>query len=154
MVTKRILTTLIAALWMTTAAHTGLHADEPDTAAQWTIEIVPAAKVPADGSVVVRQVSDDPDSGTITTADYNRIYNAVPFRRAEYNANPSYRHDSAMEILTGNARHQTVVVHDGDADDDMASSRQRAAIPYRYNNSRWGLQYFYYFPYWNYRGLY
>jgi hypothetical protein len=45
------------------------------------------------------------------SAGYRRIYNSVPFSRAEYKANPNYRHDSTMEILTGNARHQTVINH-------------------------------------------
>lgn len=45
------------------------------------------------------------------SAEYRRIYNSVPFSRAEYKANPNYRHDSTMEILTGNARHQTVINH-------------------------------------------
>lgn len=44
-------------------------------------------------------------------AEYRRVYNSVPFSRAEYKANPNYRHDSTMEILTGNARHQTVINH-------------------------------------------
>lgn len=45
------------------------------------------------------------------SAEYRRIYNSVPFSRAEYKANPNYRHDSTMEIMTGNARHQTVINH-------------------------------------------
>lgn len=45
------------------------------------------------------------------SAEYRRIYNSIPFSRAEYKANPNYRHDSTMEILTGNARHQTVINH-------------------------------------------
>ena len=45
------------------------------------------------------------------SAEYRRIYSSIPFSRAEYKANPNYRHDSTMEILTGNARHQTVINH-------------------------------------------
>jgi hypothetical protein len=45
------------------------------------------------------------------SAEYRRLYNSIPFSRAEYKANPNYRHDSTMEILTGNARHQTVINH-------------------------------------------
>ncbi len=40
--------------------------------------------------------------------DYEQIYNSIPFSRAEYLANPSYRHDTTMELLTGTPR-QTVV---------------------------------------------
>lgn len=32
---------------------------------------------------------------------YRRIYESIPFSRTEYLANPSYRHDTAMEMLTG-----------------------------------------------------
>ncbi len=34
--------------------------------------------------------------------DYVKVYNSIPFRRSEYIANPSYRHDATMELLTGN----------------------------------------------------
>jgi hypothetical protein len=52
----------------------------------------------------------EPMPGTDTKAsDYQRIYASVPFSRAEYLANPSYRHDTTMELLTGNQRQ--VVIH-------------------------------------------
>ena len=35
---------------------------------------------------------------------YRQIYKAIPFNRAEYVANPAYRHDATMELLTGNPR--------------------------------------------------
>lgn len=37
-------------------------------------------------------------------ARYRAIYDAIPFSRAEYDANPSYRHDATMEILFGQMR--------------------------------------------------
>ena len=39
---------------------------------------------------------------------YPQVYNAIPFSRPEYEANPSYRHDAAMEFLFGQMR-QTVL---------------------------------------------
>lgn len=39
---------------------------------------------------------------------YPQVYNAIPFSRPEYEANPSYRHDAAMEFLFGQMR-QTVI---------------------------------------------
>ncbi|MBM4077261.1 MAG: hypothetical protein FJ267_16640 [Planctomycetes bacterium] len=42
---------------------------------------------------------------------YTRIYNSIPFSRAEYDANPSYIHDSTMEILFGQMR--PTVIHRG-----------------------------------------
>ena len=40
---------------------------------------------------------------------YSEIYNSIPFNRAEYHANPSYRHDTAVEFLFGKMR--PTVVH-------------------------------------------
>ena len=97
----------------------------------WVMDIRPAAKVlsqqqvtiPGDSVAVGDPVVagepiatlDDQHEGCgrlhASAADYTRVYAAIPFNRAEYNVNPSYRHDSTMEILTGNARHQTIVRH-------------------------------------------
>ncbi len=41
--------------------------------------------------------------------NYRRIYNAIPFVRSEYEANPSYRHEATMEILFGQLRPQVNV---------------------------------------------
>lgn len=35
---------------------------------------------------------------------YREIYNAIPFSRAEYDANPAYRHEATMELLLGQLR--------------------------------------------------
>jgi hypothetical protein len=35
---------------------------------------------------------------------YQSIYDSIPFSRAEYEANPSYRHDATMELLFGQMR--------------------------------------------------
>ena len=40
---------------------------------------------------------------------YREVYNSIPFSRAEYDANPSYRHDATMEFLFGQMR--PTVVH-------------------------------------------
>jgi len=40
---------------------------------------------------------------------YKAIYDAIPFNRTEYLANPSYRQEMAMELLTGHQRQ--IVVH-------------------------------------------
>ncbi|MDZ4684783.1 MAG: hypothetical protein SH850_06795 [Planctomycetaceae bacterium] len=42
---------------------------------------------------------------------YSDVYDAIPFSRAEYDANPSYRHDAAMEFLFGQMR--PTVIHRG-----------------------------------------
>ncbi len=40
----------------------------------------------------------------VDPSDYNKIYQKIPFRRSEYLANPSYRHDATMEIMFGELR--------------------------------------------------
>lgn len=35
---------------------------------------------------------------------YRDVYDSIPFSRAEYEANPSYRHDATMEFLFGQMR--------------------------------------------------
>jgi hypothetical protein len=51
----------------------------------------------------------------VVTADraqaYRRVYDSIPFSRAEYDANPSYRHDATMEFLFGQLR--PTVIHRG-----------------------------------------
>lgn len=79
---------------------------------EWTMEIQPAVKLTAVPSIPVEARSAVAgETAVFDPAAYARVYNSIPFNRAEYNVNPNYRHDSTMEILTGNARHQTIVQH-------------------------------------------
>lgn len=81
------------------------------------MEIIPAQKLTVEqaaGSAPI--MIADPANGvpaavTFSREEYQRVYNSIPFSRAEYKANPNYRHDTAMEILTGNPRTQTIVNH-------------------------------------------
>lgn len=41
-------------------------------------------------------------------ASYSEVYNSIPFRRSEYLANPSYRHDATIELMLGQIRPKTV----------------------------------------------
>lgn len=85
-----------------------LHQDD------WVMEIQPAVKLPSAQSIPVEArsaVAGESASIAVDPSAYSRIYNSIPFNRVEYDANPNYRHDSTMEILTGNARHQTIVQH-------------------------------------------
>lgn len=78
------------------------------------MEIQPAIKLRTVPSIPVEAQSLVANESGIISIDpsaYSRIYNSIPFNRAEYDVNPNYRHDSTMEILTGNARHQTIVRH-------------------------------------------
>jgi len=79
---------------------------------EWTMEIQPAVKLSAVPSIPIEaRPAVAGDTAVFDPAAYARVYNSIPFNRAEYNVNPNYRHDSTMEILTGNARHQTIVQH-------------------------------------------
>jgi hypothetical protein len=40
---------------------------------------------------------------------YEEAYSQISFRRSEYEANPSYRHDSAMELAFGTLRPMTII---------------------------------------------
>ena len=40
---------------------------------------------------------------------YEEAYAAVPFSRTEYEANPTYRHQAALELLFGTLRPMTTV---------------------------------------------
>lgn len=114
----RKLTLMMAAIALLLFASQSARSDEQ-------MIITPAAKLPvanAPGTVMIPPVIVEagqvpavpgiPAAVTFSADEYRRIYNSIPFSRAEYKANPNYRHDTAMEILTGNARTQTVVNHE------------------------------------------
>jgi hypothetical protein len=85
-------------------------------------------------------------------AEYQRIYRSIPFNRSEYRVNPGYRHDATMELLTGNARHQTIVRHEH----KHAQPVRRvppAARPSRILTPVSGWSYFPGLPYWPLRGF-
>ena len=80
---------------------------------EWTMEIQPAVKSSAVTTVPVEMQSAVAGGTRVfDPAAYSRIYNSIPFNRAEYDVNPNYRHDSTLEILTGNPQHQTIIKHD------------------------------------------
>ena len=127
----------------------------------WQIDIRPAAKVKVAPVVVTDEASN---KLSFSAADYDRIYASIPFDRATYNANPSYRHDSTMEILTGNARHQTIVRHTTTTRSARSAQIVPAAVANPYPAYRYGylrpalrLNYYKHFPslnpYLNYQNL-
>lgn len=40
---------------------------------------------------------------------YIQAYNSIPFNRTEYEANPAYRHEAALELMFGTMRPTTIV---------------------------------------------
>lgn len=55
------------------------------------------------------QMNEPPAPLAVRYRTYRDAYRAIPFSRAEYEANPSYRHDAAMELLFGRMR--PTVIH-------------------------------------------
>lgn len=126
----------------------------PVPAQEWTISIVPAARTISSNQPLPQ-----------AAADYKRVFDSIPFSRVQYNANPNYRHDSTMEILTGNARHKTIVRHSTATPVPVRTVRPVVGVgnPYQYGYLRPALRLNYYkhFPslnpyvnVWNYSGAY
>ncbi len=151
-----------------------IQADVFDSGDGWLIEVSPATKSPARTKVIMdapltvqadntaNEAAPAPETPTVAVpfaagtlaGEYRRIYQSLPFNRAEYNANPSYRHDSTMELLTGNARHQTIVRCNNTPDVQPRPRQQTFLLPSRYNQRRRGLNHYYTVPYWNYGGTF
>ncbi|HET6426272.1 MAG TPA: hypothetical protein VFG20_21450 [Planctomycetaceae bacterium] len=80
-------------------------------------------EVPVDAALATSQTSPADSPAAETSAGnsapatdaaarvrlYREVYNSIPFSRAEFNANPSYRHDATMEFLFGEMR--PTVIH-------------------------------------------
>lgn len=112
--------------------------------------IIPAAKVPVGGMGPDKMmiVEGQPSATTlIDPSEYRRIYNSIPFNRAEYNVNPNYRHDTTMEILTGTARHQTIVQHNHEHKQPVMRI-PNPEIPSRVIQPYYGFGYPRAFPFW------
>lgn len=130
---------------------------------QWRIQITPALKLKSPAVAPEVQPLDSPQENEAQVvpqsamspeefaSEYQRVYDSIPFNRVEFNRNPTYRHDSAMEILTGNARHQTIVNHQPQQVVRQAVPSPRLN-PFRFGSSRFGSfrparpSFFRYFP--------
>jgi hypothetical protein len=84
---------------------------QSDVGENWTVAIQPAP----------------PPAGN-PTRNYEQIYRSIPFRRAEYLANPSYRHDSTMELMFGQLR--PTVVNRTDTPQRVVNPRPGLTQPY------------------------
>lgn len=56
---------------------------------------------PAESGEAAEELPSDPKE---LAALYASVYRSIPYSRAEWEANPGYRHDGTMELLTGNPR--------------------------------------------------
>lgn len=86
---------------------------EPARSSNWQTEIIPSRET----------------ARKIDPVEYQRIYQSIPFRRAEYLANPSYRHDATMEILFQKLR--PTVIHRQDRPQRVVNPRPSLVQPYR-----------------------
>lgn len=126
----------------------------------WKIEIVPGPAIgpspvpkaelaapqaaqspsnPASGIVTAGAESALPAG--ITPAAYAEVYNSIPFRRSEYLANRSYRHEATIEILLGQVRPKTVVNNVTAPSTTCCSPR---AVSFVGLYTPWGAKNFYY----------
>jgi len=96
------------------------NAPQEGGARKWVIDIRPQAD---DTKAAVSDVTPAPapqppaPDASVSAASgppvprmtYAQALAQIPFSRAEYEANPSYRHDAAMELLFGQMRPTTIV---------------------------------------------
>jgi len=87
--------------------------------------------------------------GNLSAASYLDVYRSIPFIRAEYDANPSYRHDATMEILFGQLRPTVVHKYSGapHAGGDHTQLRPWYVRPYWYRRNGRRMNYNFYYPY-------
>ena len=101
---------------------------------------------PANVVITPGDFAPKPAEIQINGQTYREAYASIPFNRAEYNANPNYRHDAAMELLFQKMR-QTVI-HRHAARPQIA----QPAVPYNLFPLRHGQTYGSWFgwgtPYW------
>jgi hypothetical protein len=71
----------------------------------------PLAPATAEPATAEPAAAESPASASAPVVDplelarkYREIYHAIPFDRSEHDANPSYRHEAALEILFGKMR--------------------------------------------------
>ncbi len=112
------------------------------------LQIVPATKVVTHAEVAAPAPEGNQKPATAASAQsYAQVFRSIPFSRAEYNANPSYRHDAAMELLFGQLRPTTIVRN---APEPIVS-RYDYITPYSYfrnygNGFGYGRTYNFYYP--------
>lgn len=72
----------------------------------------PARPAPQDGPQPAANAAG-PDAfanrGTPFLVTYQQAYQSIPFSRSEYEANPNFRHDAALEMMFGTMRPTTIV---------------------------------------------
>lgn len=83
----------------------------------WTVTILPR----------------NPPGVTVRGLKYEEVYASIPYRQAEYLANPGYRHEAAMEVMFGELRPKTVVSQYSPR--TVPTPRFSVYKPYRYSQT-------------------
>lgn len=100
----------------------------------------PATPEAVEEEEVVMSPPDESRAGQ--RMSYREAYDAIPFSRSEYNANPSYRHEAAMELMFGQLRPMTTVKYVPVS----APPQMSYVTPYRYRRNGYGVNYNFYYP--------
>ncbi|MCA8986618.1 MAG: hypothetical protein KDA78_03200 [Planctomycetaceae bacterium] len=129
-----------------------------------SFQLDPITKTPVAGPHVETLGANDPlppgavSVGGMDPHRYREVYNSIPYSRAEYLANPAYRHEATMEMLAGELR--PTVIHKQDKpvrvyNQPVVSEPQPRfshPIPWNWYSPAYGYGPAYYFnaryPYW------
>lgn len=84
-----------------------------------------------------------PRDPVLMAQQYREIFDALPFLRSQYDVNPTYRHDTTMELLFGQMRPMTINRTTIDVKQQQPSVRY---VPSPYN--MYGMNSFFYPFYW------
>ena len=132
----------------TSPATEATQADSGDSEKEWTKPIIaPRPLRTVNGAEPAKSfpINGEDEKPTVSPDDYRRVYNSIPFNRAEYNANPSYRHEATMSILFGK-RPSTVY--------RFTPSAPATINPVAYPAFPSPYGYMPYYPYWQWPGHY
>jgi hypothetical protein len=112
--------------------------------------VVDPPPAPGNAEMDPADQTDDP----VDPAEYRAVYDSIPFSRAEYDANPNFRHDTTMEILTGKLRTHVTKTTECCQKPRPRRPRRNFYVYGRYQKfqGRWG--YFYQRPFNAYRLVY
>ncbi|MGE3314282.1 MAG: hypothetical protein AB7O26_04125 [Planctomycetaceae bacterium] len=115
--------------------------------ADTSIKILPATKAVAETTPAAPAPADDKTAAPKATMSYEEAYRSIPFSRAEYQANPSYRHDAALEIMFGQLRPTTIVRNAlPSTATDYGYNYFDYITPYSYYRRGYGRSYNFFYP--------
>lgn len=113
------------------------------------IKILPATKAIAETATptAAPAPADDKAAAPKGTMSNEDAYRSIPFSRAEYQANPSYRHDAALEIMFGQLRPTTIVRNAAPSvTSDYGYNYFDYITPYNYYRRGYGQSYNFFYP--------